>query len=395
MVYIKRKITSYLKKVINQSPVTLLTGCRQSGKSTLLQKMLANYNYVTLDDLKLREQAINEPELFLTYYTPPLIIDEVQNAPNLLSYIKMSVDKDRTKGSYILTGSQQFSLMFEVHESLAGRLGIASLTPLSIEELYIDRKITIPLWTEIALNGLYPEPNADKKIDPKIWFSRYIESLLNRDIKSNLKKGYLGSYDKFIKLLAIRTSQELNYSDISKELGVSSLTVQSWLTLLERSQIVFRLPPYYKNLGKRITKSHKSYFIDPGLVSYLSGHRTKEQIQDSPMTGALFETLVMCEVIKFFFNKGENPPIYYFRDNHGLEVDLIIELGNKILIAEIKSTSSPGKHHIKSLKQIQTMIPHSKAVLLCNRKEDFLLDKNIKAIHWSKISSCLDKFFKD
>lgn len=393
MSYIKRKITTYLKKVIQQSPVTLLTGCRQSGKSTLLQRILNHYNYVTLDDLKLREQAINEPELFLTYYKPPLILDEIQNAPNLLSYLKINVDKKRVKGSYVLTGSQQFSLMSEVHESLAGRLGVTSLTPFSIEEFYIDRKIQMPIWTQIALEGLYPEPSSDKKIDSKIWFSRYIESLLNKDIKNNLKKEYLGTYDKFVKFLAIRTSQELNYSDISKELGVSSLTVQSWLTLLERSQIVFRLPPYYKNLGKRITKAHKSYFIDPGLVSYLSGHRTKEQIQDSPMTGALFETLVMCEVNKFFFNRGETPQIYYFRDNHGLEVDLIIEYGNKVLIAEIKSTSNPKKHHIIAAKKIRSLIPKSTIILLCNRKEGFLLEKDIIAIHWSEISKFLRKYF--
>lgn len=393
MPFIKRKITSYLKKVINQSPVTLLTGCRQSGKSTLLQEILPSYRYITLDDLKLREQAVNEPELFLNYFEPPLIIDEVQNAPSILSYIKLNVDKKRIKGSYILTGSQQFSLMSDVHESLAGRLGIVSLTPFSIEEFYIDRKKSIPVWTEIVLRGLYPELNVDTKQDPKIWFSRYIESLLNKDIKNNLKKDYLGVYDKFIKLLSVRVSQELNYSDLSKELGLSSLTVQSWVTLLERSQILFRLPPYYKNLGKRITKSHKSYFIDSGLVSYLTGHRTKEQIQDSPMTGALFENLVVCEVIKFFFNRGENPPIYFFRDNHGLEADLIIELGNKVLIAEIKSTSNPGKHHIQALKKIKKLIPKSETILICNRKESFLVEQDIPSMHWSKVSELLDERF--
>ena len=391
---IKRKLSSVLKELTRQFPVTLLTGSRQSGKSTLFQGLFPKYEYLTLDDLRTRDLALNDPELFLSYHKTPLIIDEIQNAPDLLSYIKLKIDKTRSKGSYLLTGSQQFSLMSNVHESLAGRLGIASLCPFSIEEFYIDRNKNIPLWSEIALKGLYPQPNVEKNIKITNWFSSYIDSLLNKDIKNNLKKDHLMAYDHFIKLIATRSSLELNFLNLSKELGVSSLTVQSWTQLLEKSQLIYLVPPYYKNLGKRIVKANKLFFLDPGLVSYLTGHRSTIQIQDGPLTGQLFETLVVSEIIKYFYNRGEKPPIFYFRDNLGLEVDLLIEFQNKVLLIEIKSTSSPSRSHIEPMKKVKKLIPNSKAILLCNRQEDYPLDKEIKSIHWSNISAFLKTFFK-
>lgn len=393
MKFISRKISNHLKEIVKQFPVMLLTGARQSGKSTLLQKLFPSYEYVSLDNIRIRQQAGTDPELFLANYNPPLIIDEVQHVPDLLSYIKLNIDKTKTKGSYILTGSQQFSLVSDIHESLAGRVGAAYLDPFSIEELYLDKNIKIPFWTEICLRGLYPELNVDKEIDLNLWFSNYIDSILNKDIKNNLRKDHLKSYDHFIKLSATRTAQEFKYSNISNELGVSSLTIQSWTGLLERSQLIYLLPPYYRNLGKRIVKSHKLYFLDAGLVAFLSGHRTKEQILDGPMTGQLFETLVVSEVVKYFHNRGEKPPIFYYRENLGAETDLILDFQNKVLLIEIKAASNLTKNHIESLKKVQSLIPKSRAIVLCNVSRDFYIDKNILAVNWLNVSKFLDEYF--
>jgi len=371
-----------------QAPVVLLTGPRQCGKSTLLQELFPNYNYVTLDDLRLREQAINDPELFLAYHKKPLIIDEIQNAPNLFSYIKMEVDRDRSKGSYILTGSQKFDLMSGVHESLAGRMAIANLTPFAIEELY---KKSIPLWSELIIQGLFPEPSLDKNINSYKWYMRYLESLLNKDIKNNLREDKLGSYDQFVRLTGIRTSQELVFSDLAKEIGVSALTIKNWTSLLERSQLVFLLQPYHNNLGKRVVKAPKLYFIDAAIPAYLTGHRDTRAIQEGVMAGALFEKLVIAELWKYFHNRDEKPRMYFFRDNHGLESDLVIEWKGQVIFVEIKITADPEKHHYQNLVKLLRLKPGAKGLFLCNRKQAMALTKDIEAIHWSGVYQYLDK----
>ncbi len=387
--YIKRLLTPFLEKLLKQFPVILLSGCRQSGKSTLLQKIFSNYTYVTLDDLQARDLANNDPQLFLDFYKTPVIIDEIQNVPELLSYIKIHIDQNRNKrGQYILTGSQQFTLVADIQESLAGRLGMATLTPIAIEEL---SKTKTGTWTDYALNGLYPELIANPKLEPKLWYSAYIESLLNKDIRDNLKKEHLGTYDRFIKLLATRCSQEVKFQDFAKELGVSNLTIQSWLALLERSQIIFLLQPYYKNLGKRIVKSPKLYFLDTGLVSYLSGNTNNEIIQNGPMAGSLFENFVVAEIYKYFCNRGIKPPLYHFRDSQGVEVDLVIEHENKHLLIEIKSTMSPKKDHASGLEKVASLFKKSKSLVACNTGKDTPLTKSTIAIHWSKIFEVMAK----
>jgi predicted AAA+ superfamily ATPase len=387
--YIKRLLTPFIKKLLQQFPAILLSGARQSGKSTLLRKNFPNYTYVTLDDLQARDMAKTDPQLFLDFYKAPVIIDEIQNAPDLLSYIKIQIDNNRRKkGQYILTGSQQFNLVADIHESLAGRLGLATLTPIAIQEL---AKTKISTWIDYSLHGLYPELVTDPKIEAKLWYSAYIETLLNKDIRDNLKKEHLGTYDRFIKLLATRCSQELKYQDLAKELGVSNLTIQSWITLLERSQIIFLLQPYYKNLGKRIIKSPKLYFLDTGLVSYLSGNSNKEIIQNGPMSGSLFENFVIAEVYKYFCNRGIKPPLYHFRDSQGVEVDLLIEYENKHLLLEIKTTMSPKKNHALGLEKLNKLLPNSRNLIICNTKNKAPLSTEVMAINWFGIFEILDE----
>jgi predicted AAA+ superfamily ATPase len=332
--------------------------------------------------------AKTDPKLFLDFYKAPVIIDEIQNAPDLLSYLKIQIDENRKqKGQYILTSSQQFNLVADINESLAGRLGMATLTPIAIEELSQSK---ISTWIDYALQGLYPELVADPKLDPRLWYSSYIESLLNKDIRDNLKKEHLGTYDRFLKLLAVRCSQELKYQDLAKELGVSILTIQSWIALLERSQIIFLLQPYYKNFGKRIVKSPKLYFLDTALVSYLSGNTNKEIIQNGPMSGALFENFVITEIYKYFCNRGIKPPLYHFRDSQGVEVDLIIEHENKYLLLEIKTTMTPKKEHASGLDKVNKLLTNSNSFVVCNCKNKTPLTSNVLAIHWQNIFETLE-----
>jgi predicted AAA+ superfamily ATPase len=388
--YIKRLLTPFIQKLVKQFPAVLLSGARQTGKSTLLTKIFPDYTYVTLDDLQARDLAQEDPKAFLDFYKTPVIIDEIQNAPDLLSYIKIEIDNNRKKkGQYILTGSQEFSLVADIHESLAGRLGIATLTPIAIEELSKKR---ISTWIQYSLNGLYPELVAEKNLKPKLWYSAYIESLLNKDIRDNLKKEHLGTYDRFIKLLATRCSQELIYQDMAKELGVSIPTIQSWISLLERSQIIFLLQPYYKNLGKRIVKSPKLYFLDTGLVSYLSGNTTPEIIQNGPMAGALFENFVVAEIYKYFCNRGTKPPLYHLRDSQGVEVDLVIEHKCQYLLLEIKTTMSPNKNHASGLEKVSKLLPATQARVICNTKKPIPLTQSVIASHWSSIFEILRDF---
>ena len=389
MKYVVRKLSDSLLETVQEAPVLLLTGPRQSGKSTLLKKLFPDYKYISLDDLRLRAQAKDDPELFLAYHKKPIIIDEIQNAPNLFSYIKMAVDNNRDYGSFILTGSEQFDLMSGVFESLAGRLAIASLTPFSIEELYTEGDT--PLWHEIVAQGLFPEPHLRKKRNSYKWYMNYLESLINRDIKQNLREDKLGSFDQFIKLVVIRTAQEIIFANIAKEIGVSALTIKNWTGLLERSQIAFLLQPYFSNLGKRIIKTPKIYFIDSAITAYLTGHRDARAIREGVMAGHLFENLVIVEIYKYFHNRGEKAPIYFFRDNHGLEADLVLEINGKTIFVEIKITADPEKHHYSNLVKLIKLKPGSKGLLLCNRKDSMALTKDIEAIHWTKIFEYLDQ----
>ena len=389
MKYVVRKLSDSLLETVQEAPVLLLTGPRQSGKSTLLKKLFPDYKYISLDDLRLRAQAKDDPELFLAYHKKPIIIDEIQNAPNLFSYIKMAVDNNRDYGSFILTGSEQFDLMSGVFESLAGRLAIASLTPFSIEELYTEGDT--PLWHEIVAQGLFPEPHLRKKRNSYKWYMNYLESLINRDIKQNLREDKLGSFDQFIKLVVIRTAQEIIFANIAKEIGVSALTIKNWTGLLERSQIAFLLQPYFSNLGKRIIKTPKIYFIDSAITAYLTGHRDARAIREGVMAGHLFENLVIVEIYKYFHNRGEKAPIYFFRDNHGLEADLGLEINGKTIFVEIKITADPEKHHYSNLVKLIKLKPGSKGLFLCNRKDSMALTKDIEAIHWTKIFEYLDQ----
>ena len=353
MTYIARDIETRLERLLNSSPCVAVTGPRQAGKSTLLKHCLPDYRYVTLDDPFYREQAHSDPLFFLDTLGERAIIDEIQLAPSLLSYVKMRVDSRRNvKGQYVFTGSQQFGLIKNLSDSLAGRIALLELLPLSVTEK--RRHLPIPdavgLFSHAALTGSYPELVVDEAVDIPSWYAAYLQTYLERDIRTLYNIGDLRDFQRFVRLLAAHSGQQLNMSVYSRDLGISVPTVKSWLSILEASRVVYLLSPYYSNLGKRITKAPKVYFIDIGLACNLAGVRDAGHLFNGPMAGFLFENFCVQETVKYFLGKGVQPPLYYIRTSNGLEVDLLIEPSAGVLVpVEIKLTKTPSPQQARTL----------------------------------------------
>lgn len=346
MKYIHRQIEKKVKQLASSFPSVAVTGPRQSGKSTLLINTLKGYKYITFDDPLTRDRAISDPQFFIDSLGEKTIIDEIQYVPGILSYVKMKIDKSRDKkGMYIFTGSQQFTMIKNLGDSLAGRIALLDLLPFSVDEKKDSAKFKTALdyFVNAALSGSYPELVVDPSMDVYSWYSSYMQTYLERDIRNLYHVGNLRDFQRFMQLLAGRCAQVLNLSEFAKDLGVSVPTIKNWLSVLEASRIIYLLPPYYNNLGKRIIKSPKIYFTDIGIVCYLTGIRDKTHLLQGPMAGALFENFCVQEALKIFFNKGQNPRIYYLRMGNNLEVDLLIEKSARSLIPiEIKLSKTPS-----------------------------------------------------
>ena len=401
--YIKRTSEDVIKKLSKQFKVVLVTGARQVGKSTLLKHCDENRNYVSLDDLSERELAINEPKLFLETHKAPLIIDEIQYAPNLLSYIKLIVDKSDTKGQYWLTGSQQFHLMKNVSESLAGRVGILDLMGLSLAELsqtpnnepffpdleYIEKRrenhknySTSDIF-KIIYNGSFPAlNNQDEFQDRNAFYSAYIRTYIERDIRDLSSISNEMKFLNFIRVVAAGTGQVLKYSELANAVDISEPTAKTWLSVLISSNIVYLLEPYYRNITKRMTKMPKIYFLDTGLCSYLTGWSSPEVIEKGAMNGAFFETFVVSEILKSYRHNGERPLIYWYRDTQQKEIDLLIERDGKLHPIEIKLTSNPNK---SMLKHFNVLDNQGYGGLICMRESDIPLTEDVSAIPISYI----------
>lgn len=343
--YIQRTIEKLLPGILATFPCMAVTGPRQSGKSTLLRHALPEYRYVTLDDPAVLEQAHSDPVYFLDSLGDHCIIDEIQLAPGILSYVKMRVDADRSRnGRFVFTGSQQFGMIRNLGDSLAGRIALLDLLPFAAGEMQQTATITggLELFASSCLTGTYPQLAITPEIDRRLWYSSYIQTYLERDIRSLYDIGSLREFHRFMQLLAVRCSQMLNMSSFATDLGVSVTTIKRWLSVLEAGRIIFILPPHFNNLGKRITKMPKVYFLDTGLACYLAGVRDREQLLEGPLAGALFENYCLQETVKCFANQGERPRLSYLRTNNGLEVDLIIEgLNLWTLPVEIKLSRTP------------------------------------------------------
>lgn len=332
---IKRDIEDYLGKIAKYYPVVTVMGPRQSGRTTLVKSFFKGAGYVNLEISSDYHLASTDPEGFLRKYPAPLIIDEVQRAPELLHNIQARVDENPQKASYVLTGSHQPLLRQNISQSLAGRTGIVQLLPLSISEL---TKSGIALSRdELILKGFMPRLY-NEDIPPEILYRDYFQTYVERDVNQIMRVTDRSKFDLFVRLLAGRVGQLLNLHGMSGEIGVTSTTLSSWLSVLESSFLVFRLQCHYRNYGKRLLKTPKIYFTDVGLVASLLGIHNVEQVSRDPLLGGLFENMVVVEALKAQMNRGETPELYYWRDRHGLEVDLLVPKNRRIQPIEIKSS---------------------------------------------------------
>lgn len=382
--YLHRKLEKPLKEALRQFPAVLITGARQAGKSTLLQHTLKDYRYISFDDILVRNLAETDPALFLKTYEPPLIIDEIQYVPSILPYLKIKIDKDRRRlGQYVLTGSQLFPLMKGVSESLAGRIAIFQLYPLSWNELPGCDPYDEIKTAEQMLKGFYPEFQVEPQLNPQFWHSAYLSTYIERDLRAIRNIQDLGQFQRYLVLLAARAGQLLNLNEIGKECGISQTTAKDWLTLLQSTSIIYLLEPYARNLTKRVVKSPKLYFVDTGLLCYLLRIQNTDQVIHSPFGRHIFENMIVLETVKRFAEKGERAPCYFYRTSGGLEIDLLIDRGDHFDAFEIKFSSTPHREMSRSLTQFQEEFPVKKAAVLTLRQETLPFSTKVVACHWS------------
>ena len=375
MPYYHRVVERTVREYLKLFPVVGLTGPRQSGKSTMLQKLLsAKYRYVSFDDLNAVDRFHTDPERFMGVYSDKVIFDEVQRVPEIFHYVKLIVDNKRNDyGKFIMTGSSQFAFMKRVSESLAGRIGLLTILPFQFSE------IPTGLRDQSLYQGGYPELVGRKYRGAYDWYSSYLDTYLTRDVRDITEIGDIRDFRRFIQMLAARVAQLLNMSEIARDLGVSVPTIKKWTSVLEASYIVFLLPPFYKNLGKRIIKSPKIYFYDTGLVSYLTGIRTKQLFESGPMYGALFENYVVSESLKKIVHTRTDAELFFFRESNGNEIDLIIDQKSSREHIEIKSGHTFRPEMARLLLQLAK---EAKRSFVVYRGKEIALGDNISAVNF-------------
>lgn len=344
---ITRTLSQKISELIQKFPIIAITGPRQSGKTTLSKMVQPNYKYVNLENLSDREFALTDPVGFLETYKNGVIIDEIQNVPSLFSYLQIVTDERNRNGEYIITGSQNFLMMQQIAQSLAGRVAIFTLLPLSYREL--ENSIYVPkTWENYALSGSYPR-KIIQDIDASDYYENYLKTYVERDVRLLKNIMNLDLFQKFIRLIAGRVGQLFNQNSLGNELGLDNKTINSWFSLLETSYIAYKLQPYHTNFNKRIVKTPKIYFYDTGLLSYLLGIRNENDLETHFAKGLLFENLVLSELQKNAMNSGSKATFYFWRDHSQNEVDIIMETGIKLDAIEIKSGKTIHQNFFKGL----------------------------------------------
>ncbi len=338
-----------LLKLAKGYPLVAITGPRQSGKTTLARAAFKKKPYVSLEDPDQREYADDDPRGFLAAYPDGAILDEVQRCPELFSYLQSRVDEDKRPGLFILTGSQQFGLLSGITQTLAGRIALLQLLPFSFAELAKAKRSPRDL-DRLLYSGLYP-PIYHRKLNATIWYANYIHTYIERDVRQIINVRELSTFQRFLRMCAARTGQLLNLSGLANDCGITHNTAKAWISVLEASYILFLLQPYHHNLNKRLVKTPKLYFYDPGLAAWLLRVREAEQLTVHPMRGALFETWVISELLKDRFNQGASSNLYFWRDRTGNEIDVLCEHGQKLVPIEIKSGRTITQDHLAGLQR--------------------------------------------
>ncbi|MDR0823121.1 MAG: ATP-binding protein [Endomicrobium sp.] len=383
--YIHRKIEQILLKAIKNSPVIAVTGPRQTGKSTMLKELFAHYNYVSFDFPDIREAAQNDPATFIENLKTPVIIDEIQYAPEILPYIKIMVDKyttalrnDEINGKFILTGSQAFTMMAGLTESLAGRISLFELLPFSFSELKSKPIEPIDCYKQM-LKGFYPIPNITQR-EPQDYYSDYLTTYIERDVRQILNIKDASVFQTFVQVLAARAGNLLDIADIAKDCGISSITAKNWLSVLEVSRIIYLLRPYFKNITKRVIKTPKIYFTDTGLLAHLLKFNDANALMADKISGAFFENMIIMEALKNKFNNKANDSFYFYRDSNGVEIDLVIDKGQSFNLYEIKASKTIRADMTKSLTS--TSLNPSQKFLISFNEMQMPIVKGVMAIPW-------------
>jgi predicted AAA+ superfamily ATPase len=335
MMRIRRNALITLQALVEGYPVVAVTGPRQSGKTTLVQAAFPDRPYANLEDLEIREHATSDPKGFLASFPDGAVLDEVQRAPDLFSELQVRVDAERRPGLFVLTGSQQFNLLAGVTQSLAGRIALVPLLPFSLGELTRDRHAPERL-EDLLWRGLYP-PVHDRRLNPRIWYGNYVQSYLERDLRQLIAIRDLSNFQRFLRMCAARSGQLLNLSGLANDCGVTHNTARAWISVLEASYLVHLLRPHHANLGKRLVKTPKLYFTDPGLAAWLLGIENCDQVATHAQRGALFETWLVSDLLKARFNSGLASNLFFWRSRSGLEIDVLAERGTRLVAAEAKS----------------------------------------------------------
>ena len=408
MRYIPRFLAQTIRRAMTTFPAVLVSGARQTGKTTLLRMEFGNsHHYLSLERPDVRARALADPVTFFdSEAQAPVILDEIQYAPELLHYIKDHIDTDRSPGRWLLTGSQNFALMQGVSQTLSGRIAVLTLDPLSTTE-YLERPSPPSLdallsrifdgqqhpvttdpegtidFADWLLRGGFPEPCLNPEVDRELWFASYVQTYLERDVRGLAQVADLGAFSRFLMLMGARTGQLVNMTQLGREVGVSGPTVKRWLSVLESSQIVYLLPPYYRNFGKRIRKSPKLYLLDTGLATFLLGLHTPQAVLQGPSLGALAETAVISEWIKAYRQAGEQPMFSYWQSSASAEVDLIIDRGGVLYGVEVKATATPTPQHASGLAHwLDLAGPNARYVLSCRVPHTHSLRPGIRAVPW-------------
>lgn len=353
---IHRDIEPELRNLARQYPVVTITGPRQAGKTTLARHVFPHHTYANLEQPDIRQLALSDPNAFFARFPTPAIIDEIQRAPELLSWIQVKVDEHNESGQYILTGSHQLQMGETISQSLAGRTALLKLLPLSIAEL--ERAGIHLTRDEYLTRGFLPRIY-DKGLEPVKTYAFYMETYVERDVRQYIHVRNLSQFEAFLKLLAGRVGQVLNLHSLARDVGVTSTTLANWLSVLEAAFVVHRIHPYHENFGKRVIKAPKVYFTEVGLASYLLGIQSPDQVGRDPLLGGLFENLVVNEILKARYNLGKPSGLHFMRDNHGNEVDLLLESDRQLVPIEVKAAMTWSERMAKGIRFVQSTAPNA------------------------------------